>query len=271
MSIQNTKWEKIFFRELLNNTVTVPHLLLDYYSEIGLDENQVITILKIMRYVGSANESFFLKDVLPAFSNEREKALGALSLLVSKKIIGREKSSLDDEPVYSLAPLYDNLWEIWAYLQSRSNGKGKQSKKTGEKGPKKKDAFTTVYQSFEQEMARPLSPYEGNKIADWLDHCHYKPEIILEALKRAVLYGKYNFAYIDKILLSWQRQNLQTLKQIEEQEADHQGKGKGANHSSGKSGAAKGKMSKIDSSIDKDDFALLIAKSLKEQKDGENG
>ena len=39
--------------------------------------------------------------------------------------------------------------------------------------------------------------------------------MIKEALKRAVLHGTSNFAYIDKIFLRWQKNGIKTIEQLE--------------------------------------------------------
>ena len=275
MAGQNTKWEKIFYRELLNHTLTIPDLLLDLYPEIGLTEENLVDLLKIMRYVGTACESFGLGEILPAFDNDQEKALAVLGFLQTKKIIDHNNAATPGEMIYNLTPLFDTLWEIWAYAQSRAKGNingnsraEKTPKIAAKPRPKTKDGFTTVYQAFEREMARPLSPYEGNQIADWLDRCGYQPEVVLEALKRAVLYGKYNFAYIDKILLSWQKNHLQTLPQIEDYEANNYAKKEKGRTPSGKQ---KQTGRNLNSNMRKSDFELLLAKSVKDQEEEIDG
>jgi DNA replication protein len=61
---------------------------------------------------------------------------------------------------------------------------------------------------------------ENEKIIEWLDRLAYRPEIVLESLKRAVLRGIYNFNYIDRILMEWQKSNLRTLNDIHKFESE---------------------------------------------------
>lgn len=43
----------------------------------------------------------------------------------------------------------------------------------------------------------------------------YSPEIILLALKEAVLSQAYNFKYIDRILISWEKQNVHSAMDVQ--------------------------------------------------------
>lgn len=73
-----------------------------------------------------------------------------------------------------------------------------------------------MYQLFEQEFGRPLSSIEFQRIGQWLEEDHYQPEILKLALREAVLNQAYSFNYVDRILLSWERKNLRTKQQVEE-------------------------------------------------------
>lgn len=81
-----------------------------------------------------------------------------------------------------------------------------------------------VYTVFENEIGHPLSPIEAEKIDDWLsDHQEF---IVREALKRAVMAGKFTFRYIDTILMEWKKNNISTMKGIAEYDALFKAKGK---------------------------------------------
>ena len=81
------------------------------------------------------------------------------------------------------------------------------------------DEIKQLYQGFEKEFGRPLSPIELEMIGQWLNTDHYSPELIRLALREAVLNQAYSLkkkalresvggeAYslknIDRILLAW--------------------------------------------------------------------
>lgn len=78
--------------------------------------------------------------------------------------------------------------------------------KTGERSSKQQvQAEKSLYALFEDEFGRPLSPLEGETLSIWMDQDHHDAEMIRLALREAVLSGKLNFRYIDRILFEWKR------------------------------------------------------------------
>jgi len=76
-----------------------------------------------------------------------------------------------------------------------------------------------VCREFERQFGRLLSPVEADRVRSWVVESEIAPELILEALRRALYMGVRNVKYIDKILLEWQKQNLETLEAVEEYES----------------------------------------------------
>lgn len=70
-----------------------------------------------------------------------------------------------------------------------------------------------LYKRFEEEFCRPLSPIEAETLSMWIDQDHHSPELITAALREAVVSGKLNFRYIDRILFEWKRNGIQTIEQ----------------------------------------------------------
>ncbi|WP_439644579.1 DnaD domain-containing protein [Amylolactobacillus amylophilus] len=68
---------------------------------------------------------------------------------------------------------------------------------------------------FEIEFGRMISPIERQMIQSWFTVDHYDAGVIQLALREAVLAQVYNFKYVDRILLNWQRMNLKTTLQVE--------------------------------------------------------
>lgn len=72
--------------------------------------------------------------------------------------------------------------------------------------------FYDLYQAFEQETGKPLSPMQIEELKYMLDD--YKLDLILEALREAASQGKANFAYIQAILKRWRQDNLMTVELV---------------------------------------------------------
>lgn len=72
-----------------------------------------------------------------------------------------------------------------------------------------------LYQLFEKEFSRPLSPIENETISMWITDDNYDLDIIQLALREAVLNQAYSLKYIDRILLSWERKGIKSKQQAE--------------------------------------------------------
>lgn len=82
--------------------------------------------------------------------------------------------------------------------------------------------LVNLYQSFEAEIGRPLSPLQTQDLQYMLED--FNADVILEALKEAVSQGKANFAYIKAILNRWKQDNLMTGELVRNSKANHKGK-----------------------------------------------
>ena len=82
--------------------------------------------------------------------------------------------------------------------------------------------LVNLYQSFEAEIGRPLSPLQTQDLQYMLED--FNADVILEALKEAVSQGKANFAYIKAILNRWKKDNLMTVELVRNSKANHKGK-----------------------------------------------
>lgn len=82
--------------------------------------------------------------------------------------------------------------------------------------------FVNLYKSFEAETGKALSPLQIQELQYMLED--FNPELIHEALKEAVSYGKANFAYIKKILNRWKQDNLLTAELVRNSRAAREAK-----------------------------------------------
>lgn len=85
---------------------------------------------------------------------------------------------------------------------------------TGKDDPGSRELFTV----FEKEFGRPLSPIEFEQINQWVGE--HSELLVREALKRAVLLGKYNLKYINSILVEWKKNNIQTIQAVQNYDAE---------------------------------------------------
>ncbi len=72
---------------------------------------------------------------------------------------------------------------------------------------------TNIYETFEKEFSRTLSPMEYELINNWLNQ-NISEDLIKGALKEAIYNGVTNFRYIDKIIYEWNRKGFKTMDEV---------------------------------------------------------
>lgn len=77
----------------------------------------------------------------------------------------------------------------------------------------KKEVNTNIFDTFEKEFSRTLSPMEYEIINDWLNN-NVSEEIILGALKEATYNGVSSLRYIDKIIHEWTKKGFKTMQDV---------------------------------------------------------
>ncbi|MGM0212733.1 DnaD domain protein [Enterococcus sp. AZ109] len=194
---------------LANGQTTVSNLLLKNYARLGLSTFECMLWLQLLAANQAGNDFPDLVNVAESMGIGKEKIYNLLGDLINKGFVvletvqdehGRQKDR------YNLLPAYEKL----AVLKEQERFQVEQQ--TEEQAIKK------MYQSFEQEFGRPLSAIEYQRIGQWLDEDHYSPDLIALALREAVLNQAYNLTYIDRVLLSWERKNIRTKQQVEEEQ-----------------------------------------------------
>jgi DNA replication protein len=193
---------------LAGGQTTISNLLLENYHRLGLSVEEFMLWLQLFKEASQGN-SF---PELPAIA---------------------KKMGIPDAQVYHLL---DRLVKLqFLEIKSERNAQGQQSDRydlnlafeklsllkqqqeivATEK--KEQDEVRDLYKTFEKELNRPLSSMEIENVGQWLDEDHYSPELIKLALREAVLNQVYNFKYMDKVLLSWERKNVHTKEQVQQE------------------------------------------------------
>lgn len=198
----------------LRGMTQVPNLLLDYYKELMMSEQELIAVFNLLRYQqkGSESKSAALSDYLmECLKLSRSEVQSLIFNMVSKGFLATDHadSGRVAPDAVSLLPLYEKL----THLFSRDLLSPEQKE-----APDEKINQTAELVSAFERVFNKLSPFDYEKLRDWLNNDGWSPEIILEALRQASLQRKLNFAYIDRILLNWQMNQLDTLEKIKASE-----------------------------------------------------
>ena len=168
------------------------YLILEYYRKLRLSENELAVILMIDHLLGQKN-SLVTPDLLSLKMSLSPKELDTIFVnLIERNFLIFDTGK---KIKVSLKPLKKKLYEVF----EESLAKEHETKISEEKTK----VLQNIYQVFEKELNRPLSPLEFSLIGEWVDH-GYSDKKIIEALRVALSKGKKTLRSVDKILLQWQ-------------------------------------------------------------------
>jgi DNA replication protein len=209
---------------MLGAGVFVPSLLLRYYKKLGVSDTGMMLLIQLFR-VRTEEGRFYVSpsELAEWMAADEEVVARELQALLDKEILAVTEY-YDGEQViegFDFQPLFEKLSEVWACAKVAEIQEIKELLREGQRPALKTpecgatdEVFSELYQAFEKEFGRPLSPIEAEQVLKW--RREIAPALVLEALRRAVLLGKHNFKYIGTILLEWQKNNLRTLAEVEE-------------------------------------------------------
>lgn len=168
----------------------VPNLLIFNYKKLNIDIDELIFII----YLINNDENFNPKKISSDLNFSLQDVMEIVNSLVSKDII-----SLELKKINNIRNEYINLEKLYKKLAFQLI-------------EVEKEESTNIFDIFEKEFGRTLSPMEYEIINSWIDV--FKEETIILALKEAIYNGVSNLRYIDKILYEWQKKGIQTEKDI---------------------------------------------------------
>lgn len=192
---------------LAAGSIAIPKLLLQYYKSIGLNEEEFMLLLHVYSSIESGNSFPTPEELSERMTCTQERCMEILRYLIQRgflQIDGKSENGVLAES-FSLRPLWEKLM---VFLLEADK---KQVKQEAEK------AEINIYTLFEQEFGRPLSPIECESLTMWLDQDNHSPLLIKAALREAVMSGKLNFRYIDRILFEWKKKGIETIDQARDQ------------------------------------------------------
>lgn len=173
-------FKKLLFKIVKDYNLNVNELVLLIFF---LNQDKAVLDLPIIK------ESIFLedKDILSAFTSLKSK--GLVNINISKLKDGTINETIDLSNVYR------------AMVSDINSSIKKKSEKT-------------IFEDFEKEFGRPLSPIEFELINAWINS-GIKEDLIKGALEEATYNGVRNLRYIDKILYEWGKKGFQSMDDVQ--------------------------------------------------------
>jgi DNA replication protein len=193
---------------LQEGNITIPVPLFSEYKNLNLSEYELILIIHLLTFIQKGNAFPTPGELAERMTIADSECTDMLRKLIKQGFIqiidGYSNEGIRYEK-YSLEPLWNRLIDQFLLHQKNNQLQSKQ------------DEETDLYTCFEKEFGRPLSPFECESLAMWMDDDHHDPVIIKAALREAVMSGKLNFRYIDRILFEWKKNGIKTIEQAKNQ------------------------------------------------------
>lgn len=217
--------EKGLLLALEQGAVSVPSLLLHWYARIGLTEVDMMLLVHLMAFKEKEqNDLPAVEDLQSRMSASPDEIAASLEKLVGEEWIAI-KATEDPETglpyeSYDLSGVLERLAAVvadWARQEAHMEQEALVQEGAGGFGDAQTESGTqNLFDLFEAEFGRPLTPMEIETISGWLDKDKYPEPLIAAALKESVFAGKLHFRYIDRTLLDWARQRIRTPEEARE-------------------------------------------------------
>lgn len=201
--------KKQFIEQINNeNHYTIPKYVLTYAKDFNLDMNSLILLIY---FLNKKNKFVFnYKKIIEDLNFSEKELLDSISILKDKKLISIQMEKNDSgilEERVDVSSFYDII--LSKFINESDN----------------EQENNDLYDSFEKEFGRTLSPMEYDIINGWLESKIDK-ELILEALKEAVFNGVSNLRYVDKILYEWNKKGIKDKNDIRRKDEETKDDGK---------------------------------------------
>ena len=176
--------------------IVIPKILLQNYKKLKITDKELIVLIYLL-----GNNEFDPEKISNDLNIKLTDILKLTDSLTNKDILKIPvKSGKVCEEYINLDELYNKL------ALTMINEKQEENK-------------TTIYDIFEKEFGRTLSPTEYEIIGAWQDN--YPENLITLALKEAIYNGVKNLRYIDRILTEWHSKGIQTESDIKKEREKH--------------------------------------------------
>lgn len=173
----------------------LPKILITSYKKLNITDIELIVIIYL---INSDCSTYNPKQISTDLDIKINDVLEIINNLMEKNIISLDIIKINNirNEVINLDLLYEKL--AFNILDIAP----------------KEEKNTNLFEIFENELGRGLTPMEFEIINGWLE-IEYSEELILCALKEAIYNGISNFRYIDRILYEWHKKGIKTKEDVE--------------------------------------------------------
>lgn len=174
---------------LKNEPFYIPNILFKNYRKLNITDSELIILI----YLINTDNTFNPKQIAKDLNFKLNETMDLINSLIEKNII---KIDIINKKVREEIINLDELYNKLAFIVI--DGKEKKS--------------DNLFDIFEKEFGRTLSPMDYEIISDWQKD--FDDKLILLALKEAVFNNVTNLRYIDKIIRDWSKKGIKTEEDI---------------------------------------------------------
>ena len=176
--------------------IVIPRILFSNYRKLNISDPELVIIMILLSL---GDKVIYNPEEFAKTSGwKKHEIMEVVNSLVQKNIISFEVEKIDKKAYeyLSLDLLYEKLFNLVIAPNEE-----------------KKKIDTSVFDTFETELGRTLSPMEYEQIKEWITSGNSE-EMIIYALREAVLNGVSNLRYIDSILNEWRKKGYKNRSDI---------------------------------------------------------
>ena len=177
--------------------IVIPRILLNNYRLFNITDSEFIVIMVLLSYGDKItyNPEEFAREVRMS----KHEVMSIIDSLCDKNIISLVVENVNKKTYeyLSMELLYQKLFNIVA----------------NDDKSEKEEIDNSIFSVFEKELGRTLSPMEFEQIKEWITSGNSN-ELIICALREAVLNGVGNLRYIDSILNDWRKKGYRKQEDV---------------------------------------------------------
>lgn len=230
-------------RRMISKTITQTHRFLQMPLEVqalyfhliqNSDDDGIVEAFPIVRMIGASEDSLKLLQAKAFIKPLNDEMIYFILDFFEQNTVRKDRYTpsiykdlliglpIDNRKVTVGLP---NISKDNISKDNISNGSRSEQEQKNTAPPILNQDFYDLYQAFEQETGKALSPMQIEDLKYMLED--FKPDLIYEALREAVSQGKSNFAYIQAILKRWKQDNLMTVELVRNAKAAREKKKQG--------------------------------------------
>ena len=184
---------EVIYNIIKNKDYIIRPFLFKIIKENNLNINEILLLIYL---TNQEHPELDLKLINKITTMNNEEIINSFNTLMEKNLIStniiKDGDRIDEE--ISL----DGIYKLAATNINKKITKNQEK---------------NIFELFENEFARPLTPMEYELINAWIES-GINEELIKEALKEATYNGVNNFRYIDKILYEWGKKGYKTIDDV---------------------------------------------------------